>query len=410
VIALLKLVLVFAGIVWLLNRKWNLGLVLALASIAAGLLFTYPLPEIIRDALLTAIDLLTLRLVLIVVLIMILGEMLRQTASTKGMVEALQALIPSGRIVIAALPAMIGLLPMVGGAMFSAPMVDEVGDRLEANSARKTFVNYWFRHIWEPIFPLYPSMLLAAELMDLTPRQLAHATWPLAVAALLGGLLFGLLGLPRQGNGDLPHVPRAQSLRRLTASIWPIVLVVTLSFTLPVDERLTLILSLLVTITLTMAVKHIPPHDLTTILRERIPWKTVIVIFGALIFRRVLESSGAVIAVSEALTVLNIPLAVIAFGAPFIAGLLTGLMAAGFSIGFPVTLAVIAADGGSVAPGWAAWLLAGGFIGTMLSPVHLCLGLTRVYFKAEWSPIYRLLAPSALLVTATAAGMLLLDH
>jgi integral membrane protein (TIGR00529 family) len=410
VIALLKLVLVFAGIVLLLSRKWNLGLVLVLASIAAGLLFTYPLPEIIRDVLFTAIDLLTLRLILIVVLIMVLGEMLRQTASTKGMVEALQALIPSGRIVIAALPAMIGLLPMVGGAMFSAPMVDEVGDRLEVNSARKTFVNYWFRHIWEPVFPLYPSMLLAAELMDLTPRQLAHATWPLAVAALLGGLLFGLLGLPRQGNGDLPHVPRAQSLRRLTTSIWPIALVITLSFTLPVDERLTLIISLLVTIVLTITVKHIPPHDLTAILRECIPWNTVIVIFGALIFRCVLENSGAVIAVSEALTALNIPLAAIAFGAPFIAGLLTGLVTAGFSIGFPVTLALIAVDGGTIAPGWAAWLLTGGFIGTMLSPVHLCLGLTRVYFKAEWGPIYRLLVPSALLVTATAAGMLLLDH
>jgi hypothetical protein len=44
--------------------------------------------------------------------------------------EALQALIPNGRIVMAALPALVGFLPMVGGAMFSAPMVNEVGDRM----------------------------------------------------------------------------------------------------------------------------------------------------------------------------------------------------------------------------------------------------------------------------------------
>jgi hypothetical protein len=135
----------------------------------------------------------------------------------------------------------------------------------------------------------------------------------------------------------------------------------------------------------------------------------VVVIFGALIFRCVLENSGAVLAVSDALTDLRIPLAVVGFGVPFIAGLLTGLVVAGFSIGFPVVLPLVVADGGAVAPQWAAWLMAGGFMGAMFSPVHLCLALTRVYFKAEWGPIYRRIASSGLLVTTTAAGLLLLS-
>jgi len=409
VIALLKLTFVFAGVVLLLSRKWNLGLVLLLASITTGLLFAHPIPEIMRDVLLTTVDLLTLRLALAIVLIMILSEMLRQTASLKGMVEALQALIPNGRFVIAALPALIGLLPMVGGAMFSAPMVDEVGNRLGVDRERKTFVNYWFRHVWEPILPLYPSMMLGAALLGLTTTQLAEAAWPLTVAAVVGGSLFGLLGLPRHGDYEPPLTSRAHSLHTLVTSIWSIALVIILSLTLPVDERLTLILSLLVTIALVMAVKHIPPRDLTTILRERIPWKSVVVIFGALTFRRVLENSSAVIAVSDGLTDLRIPLAMVAFGAPFVAGLLTGLMAAAYSIGFPVILPLVVADGGTVAPAWMVWMMAGGIVGTMLSPVHLCLALTRVYFKAEWGPVYRLLAPAALLVTATAAGLLLLS-
>jgi len=409
VIALLKLTLVFAGIVVLLSRKWNLGLVLLLASVAVGLLFAYPLPEIMRDILLTTVDLLTLRLALAVVLIMTLSELLRQTAGLKGMVEALQALIPNGRIVIAALPALVGLLPMIGGAMFSAPMVDEVGDRLGVSRERKTFVNYWFRHIWEYVFPLYPSMMLAATLLGLTTTQLAEATWPLTAAAVVGGLLFGLLGLPRRGANDQPPIPRVQSLRTLATSVWPIVLVITLSLTLPVDERLNLILSVLVTIALMMMVKHIPLRDLGAVLRERIPWQTVVVIFGALIFRRVLDTSSAVLAVSDALTNLRVPLAVVAFAMPFIAGLLTGVSAAAFSIGFPVVLPLLVVGRGTIAPEWVTWLMAGGFLGVMFSPVHLCLALTRVYFKAEWGPIYRLIAPSALLVAGMAGGILLLS-
>jgi len=409
VTALLKLTLVFAGIVLLLSRKWNLGLVLLLASIVVGLLFAHPLPEIGRDVLLATVDPLTLRLALAVVLIMTLGELLRQTAGLKGMVEALQALIPNGRIVIAALPALVGLLPMVGGAMFSAPMVDEVGDRLGVDQGRKTFINYWFRHIWEPVSPLYPSMMLAAELLGLTTIQLAGSTWPLTLAAVVGGLLFGLLGLPRRGADSPSSTSHIQSLWILATSIWPIALVIILSLILPVDERFTLVISLLVTIALMVAVKRFPLRDLGTVLCQRIPWKSVVVIFGALIFRRVLDNSSAMLATSDALTNLHIPLVAVAFGVPFVAGLLTGLIAAAFSISFPVILPLVVVDGGAIAPEWVAWLVAGGVIGAMFSPVHLCLALTRVYFKAGWGPIYRLLVPSALLVTATAAGMLLLS-
>ena len=408
-VALLKIVLVFAGIVLLLSRKWNLGLVLLIACAAVGLLFAYPLQNVLLDALLASVDPLTLRLALVVVLIMILSELLRQTAGLKGTVESLQTLIPNGRLVIAALPALVGLLPMVGGAMFSAPMVDEVGDRLGASSGRRTFINYWFRHIWEPIFSLYPSMLLATELLDKTVLQLAAATWPITAAAITGGLLLGLLKLPRRGDGDPPIASRAQNLRTLIDSVWPIVLVVTLPLVLRVNERVDLILGLVLTIALTMAVKRVLPGKLGTILRKHIPWHTVVVIFSALIFRRVLEQSGAVDAVSGALTELHLPVPLVAFAVPFISGLLTGLMAAAYSVGFPVVLPLIVADGGVVPPAWAAWLVAGGFIGVMSSPLHLCLALTRVYFKAEWRSVYRFIVPSAALVVVVAGAVLLLS-
>jgi hypothetical protein len=231
----------------------------------------------------------------------------------------------------------------------------------------------------------------------------------MTIAAILGGVLFGLLGLPRQKNVNPAPTSSLSSLRTLATSIWPIVLVITLSLILPIDDRLTLIISLLVTIALIMAINRFPPCRLVTILRERIPWKTIAVIFGALIFRRVLENSGAVVAVSEGLAQLHIPLMVLAFAVPGIAGLLTGLMAAGYSIGFPIIVPLLVVDGGGIPLKWAAWLTAGGYLGTMCSPVHLCLALTRAYFQAEWGAVYKRLIPAALLVAATAGVVLLLS-
>ncbi len=405
--ALIKLGIVFAGIVLLLSRRWNLGLVLLLASATVGLLFGYPLPSVGRDALLTSVDLLTMRLAVSVVMIMVLSELLRETASLKGMVEALQGLIPSGSLVIAALPALVGLLPMVGGAMFSAPMVAEVGDRFNVDQERKTFINYWFRHIWEYVFPLYPSMMLAAALLNLETFQLASATWPLTAAAVVSGAIFGLMGMPQTPNTKRSSSARFRRLRTLAASIWPIALVILLSLALPLDERATLILGLVVTIALVMIVERIQLRTLGRILRKRIPWKTVVVLFGALIFRRILDNSGAVLGVSEALIQSRVPAVLIAFILPFIAGLLTGLSHAAFSIGFPVVMPLVVPTGAAPTPGWAAWMMAGAFLGVMCSPLHLCLSLTRVYFEAEWGPIYRRIAPSTLAVAATATVLLL---
>lgn len=405
--ALVKLLLVFAGIIVLLSRRWNLGLVLLLASVAVGLLFFYPLQAVGRDFLLTSVDLLTVRLALSIVLIMTLSELLRETASLQGMVEALHALIPSGHLVIAALPSLVGLLPMVGGAMFSAPMVDEVGDRLGVDGERKTYINYWFRHIWEYVFPLYPSFMLAAALLKLETMQLVRAAWPLTAAAIVGGIAFGLLGMPRNRDDDPSSGGRLDNGRVLLASTWPVAMVIVLSLTLPLDERVTLILSLVATIVLMMAVNRISLGKLGHILRDRIPWETIVVVFGALIFRRVLDKSGAVSAVSEALTRSGVPVVVVAFLVPFIAGLLTGISIGAFSIGFPVILPLVAAESTTIAPGWAAWLMAGGFLGVMCSPLHLCLSLTRVYFGAEWGPVYRRIIPSSLWVAVIATMVLL---
>jgi hypothetical protein len=102
-----------------------------------------------------------------------------------------------------------------------------------------------------------------------------------------------------------------------------------------------------------------------------------------------------------------VPVVVIAFSVPFIAGLLTGISIGAFSIGFPVILPLVAAESTIIAPGWAAWLMAGGFLGVMCSPLHLCLSLTRVYFGAEWGPVYRRIIPSSLGVAVIATIVLL---
>jgi integral membrane protein (TIGR00529 family) len=401
VLDLLKLLGILALIVVLLRFRWNLGLVLLLASVLTGLLFGLPAGEWVPDILGAAVDPLTLQLVAIVLLIAFMGEILRSTLQLEGLIRALSDLFLDRRWLLALMPMLIGLLPMVGGAMFSAPMVEEASQGLDVSRERRTFVNYWFRHTLEPVFPLYPSLIVAAGLMGVSVQTLTVTQWPLFLTALIGGILFGLLGIQRADAVDAHPPSRKDSLLLLLKSIWPILLVLLLSLVLGLD----LILSLLLTIAILIVVQRLGLRRLLALVK-RMPFGTAPVIVGAMVFRRILETSHAVEAASQALAGLGIPLPVIVFSVPMVAGLLTGLAAGAFAIGFPIVLPLCGAD--LMGSGCGLLAFAGGFVGMMLSPIHLCLALTRVYFKAEWGGIYQRLVPSALLMAIAAAVVLLL--
>ncbi len=398
---LLKLAAILALIILLVRLKWNLGLVLVLASVATGFLFGLTPREIVVEALGAVFEPLTLQLVAIVLLITYMGEMLRSTLQLEGLIRSLSDLIVDRRWLLALFPLLIGLLPMVGGAMFSAPMVDETSEGLDISSERKTFTNFWFRHPWETSFPLYPSLIVAAALMGVSVQDLTRTQWPLFLAALAGGVLFGLVGIKKAKDCRDGRPDRGASLLLLLKSIWPIVLVLGLSILLGVD----LILSLVVTIAAVIIAHRPAPRELWGI-AKRVPLGTVPIIIGTMVFRRMLEACNAIEATSGALAGLGIALPIVIFTVPLLAGLLTGLAVAAFAIGFPIVIPLCGPD--VLASGCGLLAFAGGYVGLLLSPVHLCLALTRTYFQANWAGIYRRTVPAAILLTVTAAGVVLL--
>jgi hypothetical protein len=394
---LVRLLAVLVGILVLLWRRWDLGLVLLLASAAIGLLFGRPILGLLRDGADTLADPTTLRLVGTVVLILVLGALLKSTAQLDGLVRALKALMPDGRVALAFIPALIGMLPMIGGAVFSAPMVEEVGNHMQVDRNRKTYVNYWFRHVWEWVLPVYPTFILVAALVNVTPRDLALSQWPFFVAAVAVGVPIGLWPIPRQTDPASSGLSRNGNLRLLIDSVWPIALVIVLSVVLNVD----LILSLLATILLMLVIKRLGPRRTWDIFRQGVQLKLVLVIVSVMFFQQVLESTGAVDEIPNALTSAGVPKPIILFFLPMLPGLLTGLAPGAFGIAIPVVLPLLTASG--VDMGSVALAYAGGFLGVLLSPMHLCFSLSREFFGADWGPVYRMLVPSVMVLAAVGA-------
>ena len=399
---LLKFALILGVTIFLLTRKWDLGLILLLDTGLAALLFAYPFPSLLRSIVLGIVAADTLNLAGAVFLALVLVELMRRTHAMERMVAALQVVTPDNRVVLALIPTMIGLMPMLGGAMLSAPMVNEIGARLDLTPSRKTYINYWFRHSMEYVFPLYSSLLIVSALLGVSVYAFVGASWPLTIAAIAGGVIWGLAGIrheKRVTNGK----SKWAAWRDLLLSIWPILLVILIVVVL----QLNMLISLTVISVLFAIIKRIGPDQWRDVLTRSLPLQTFSSIFGVMIFKQVLQDVGAVEQIPQALSTLGLPPLLVAFVVPMLVGLVTGTPPAAIALSLPLVAPLLSGlPIESLTAG--VWMFAGCFSGIMLSPMHLCLALTHNYFGASWGALYKALLPSVGMLIATAIGILLL--
>ncbi|RKY99556.1 MAG: TIGR00529 family membrane protein, partial [Candidatus Hydrothermota bacterium] len=144
-----KLLVAFALMVVLIRMKVPVGVTLIVGTLLLGLMFGMSVEELGLSIARSVIDLTTIRLVVLVAMVILLSEVMRQSGALKKIEGSVKLLFKDSRWGLATIPALIGLMPMPSGALISAPMIEPIADELRLDAPHRTFVNYWFRHIWE---------------------------------------------------------------------------------------------------------------------------------------------------------------------------------------------------------------------------------------------------------------------
>lgn len=365
-------------------KKVNLGLVLLLASLILGLTSGLPLQGFVEVTRLTFTDYTTYELILSVGFISILGNCLKETGLMVKLIENLRGLL-SGRWLVALIPALFGLLPMPGGALMSAPFNEGEADRLGMNAEEKTFVNVWFRHVWFFASPIFTSIIMLSRVAKVDLYGFLALVFPLAFPMALVGYLFSIRG--RGGARD----KRPVSASALAKGLLPIILIVVLNILgtpLPVAILMGLILVLLIG---RMGLKR----SLSTV-QHGVNWGILAALAGVMFFRYMINESGSVVLLFGGLRDAGVPLLVLATVFPFLIGFISGAPSSGIGIGVPLVMPLFASQ---TLPMLGVVYLSI-VMGYMLSPLHLCLLLTNSYYKSNLGKVYRVLAPSTLIVYA----------
>jgi integral membrane protein (TIGR00529 family) len=377
----------------LLRKKVSIGRVMLLSAAFLAVLYLMSPEAMLGTAAKALADPVTLRLAVALTLIRVFELVLREKEILGEMTEASKALLRSRKAAMVSMPLLIGMLPSVGGAYFSAPMVDEATKRSKMLQEEKAFINYWFRHPWEFVLPLYPGIVLAAAVTGIELRMLIAANLLPAALMAAGGFLLSMKGVKGRPSGK-------RISRKGLLSFLPIASVLFLVMAL----RIKLYASFAIVLAGLFLYYRYSPREVLATLRKGFSLDVIVLIVGVMLFKTTMEESGAVGALSAYFTSKGIPLMPMLFMLPFVTGILTGITVGYVGAAFPLLMSL--SGGGTFAS--IAFAFASGFVGVLLSPVHVCLVLTKEYFKADMGGIYRRTLPASALVLAGAAAVYLL--
>lgn len=311
--------------------------------------------------------------------VMCLEIELRTSGALSGMVKALQRIFSSAKFTLAVMPAFLGLLPSLGGARFSAPIVEEASKEFSLSREHQATINFWFRHIFEYSSPIIPGMIMACSIAGVAFSDfLIHLSW-LTLLSFVAGWLVLIRPIKDLKTQSQIYDPAEyhKNLIDMYLSLSPVILTFLLVVFLDLNASLAMGL---VTVCMFFVLQHTQRFvNGKEVIFGAFDWKMFLNVICILYFIQILTVTSVLNEIVVAFQSSPLPVPVIIAAVSFIIGILTGMSQGHVAIVMPIVAAM--STGNLNLAGVA---MAFGVAGQMLTPTHMCLVVTLDYFKANF--------------------------
>jgi integral membrane protein (TIGR00529 family) len=394
-LAILELFLACGVMVTLVRLKTPLWLAVLAGDIVVCLLCGLPpaeWPSIVLDALTERNFLFLSPLVL---LVMSLASIQSRTGRGKALVDAIEPRLrhPGWRLVL--VPALLGLLPMPGGPLFSCTMVRLTAEHMDIPEKTKALSNHWFGHVWE----LAPGYVMLCSLVGIPMSVFWRYTFPMVFAAMLLGWWFFVRDLRAHGTpvpADAPLRPGREALFLAMPVIVALpgagvfsLMIDLFRPDLPGQTAFYASLGCAIPLALWGARRSFPPNPWTLVFNGKIGGM-MLLLAAFFCFRQIVLTGGLAERVGH---MGGEPLAMVLLfvAIPLLAGFLTGIMVGYVGMAFPFLLGFLMATPalqGSFAPLVVLAAIMGN-CGQLLSPFNACLVVSGQYFGTSMARMRR---------------------
>lgn len=318
-------------------------------------------------------------LALSVTLIPILGGIMEESGL---MLELVQKMRVSKRVALMTAPGLFGLLPVPGGALLSAPIIDQIDPNLNPN--RKVGINVWYRHVLILIYPLSSTLIVASALSGI----LLYIIIAAMIIPFIVMIIIGYYTLLR--TIEKTEEINTRDLKKVFFNLIPIVIAPIIDFIGRIVLNLTipeifLFIGLVLSIWVALKFAKMPASNIRNIAKKMQIWRFPLLIIAMFLFLDIFINSG-------------LPEDIGALDIPFIL-----LICIGFSLGFALGRVILPIS--ILIPIYLIqnflivmplldfiFLYVAIFLGYLITPLHPCLSYSIQYFKTDYKKTFKYIA------------------
>jgi integral membrane protein (TIGR00529 family) len=393
---------IFLGI--LLYKRVNLGITLNATALLLALLAVdlEKIPTVISE---TTFDVLTVSIVLATFGIMLLSQLYKETKLINQLSESMSRIINNPKIVLSLLPAVMGFLPVAGGALMSAPLVDSEAEKIGLKRQKKAYVNFWFRHTIFPIYPLSQVLIVAAALAGISIASIMLRQIPVVIVMIIVGYAIGFWKTPKTKNpeaSEKKNSANSSDFRSFSTAFAPILATIIVAVSLSLagfnlsQQGLDVLVATFVGVFVLVAISKPSFNVFSKPFKNWGIYGITLAAYGAFLLGSMIKATGIPGIFETFAANGSIDSTLLLTVIPAASGILTASALGGVSISIPILGGIIA-----LSPKTASLIYMSAYLGYVMSPTHLCLAFTADYFGCSLEKIYKYAVPSFIATITT---------
>ena len=297
-------------------------------------------------------------------------------------------------------PAFLGMLPMPGGALLSAPLVFRVG--LDISDDKYTAINVWFRHTLILIYPL-GALLVTTKMANLNLYTAMLYLIPGFILMIVLGYILLLKGI----KGNLQNNNKS-NIKKLLVPVGiilsaPIIHIILMSIFNPPDPILSglrlgaggpeipLLVGVLTSLILAFSFGKLDFKEIIPISIKMKPWKFFLIIIGMFLFLNLFQASN----ISKVLADIVFCKSFLIVGIATFLGFVTGRVQMPFAILLPIYYSKFGS--GAMTYLVFAVMFFSTYMGYIISPIHPCVSVSIEFFGSTLKDFFkRMILPVAI--------------
>jgi len=383
VIQILPIIISFS-IIPLLNRlKFNLSYTLLITAGILGIVSGIGFEAIMKAILIVFIDSTSQTTLLTIIMVSMLSGLMKHYKILYKIVDTVMLVIRNKKKILMIIPAMIGVLIVPGGALLSAPFVNNIGEEMKISPPRRAAINLVFRHMSLFILPYSTSLLIiSATLPNISIFRLIVLNLFFVIPMVIVGYILYIKDIKL--DKPLSKENKSKNLFKLAIFTSPIYICVIINAITGLPFYITLIVSIFIVYLLSDK-KNFFKYAI-----RAINWNTILTVIAVLVMKEIILRMDNLLIVFNNLFYENsdqTSIMMIFFITSMFFGFTTGNQSTSLVILLPMISQLSVSI--ELVHIYTYFISISAFLGYFFSPIHLCQAFTLQVMDVSTIDLYK---------------------